>query len=711
MEHIDTEAPLDGSARNASATERETSGRDADRSVLGGALLLVCALGLVLRAIHLDVPMRYDETVTYGSYASQGWEHVTTHYEHPNNHVLHTLLVSWLTGWLGNAPVVIRLPAFLAGCLLIPGAAWVGHRLHGREAGLIAAAVVATSPVLVEFSTNARGYTLVALSVLLAVGAGTRLLDRGGGIWWVVLVASGVIGLYTVPTMAVAWTGITLWLAVGLVRVGGSPWTRARNLIPLIGANAAVAALSAALYWGIVSNHGLEALTRNRFVVAEPLGTFLLDGPWALAAVLAHWARGVPPVLVALGAGSVVAGLYLGRRSTRLPALFGALLLGALLVMLTKRNWGEPRIWLWMAPLLAVAVGVGLVEAARRIPRATILPASLLAAAGWAGWMSVHLVLARPVRASEETGALPQGEEVVAGITERYRLGDGLVTDFVTAEPLRYYLRRYVESGDVPPASQIQRSWIVLDRGDSIRAERVRRRVARMGAPPLHESEPAFTTGDVAVYLYGRRAASADPRLLEAIDLYTGVAGVVDDARARALLLEVAEETRSALSRMWVARCHSRGRMGFLQDESRAREIAAEVISDIRELAAVGEVEAIFLVGTAYDEALGLDADPEEAVRWYRRAAEAGHVLGAHNLGNAYAAGRGVERDDAEAVRWWRQAAEEGDAITQLRLGEAYEAGRGVGRDPARAAEWYRRSAERGNRDARQALEKLVRGG
>ena len=73
-------------------------------SFFGLMLLIVCALGLALRALHLDIPMRYDETATYLSYASQSWEHVTTNYQNPNNHVFHSLLVGWLTTWLGSAP-------------------------------------------------------------------------------------------------------------------------------------------------------------------------------------------------------------------------------------------------------------------------------------------------------------------------------------------------------------------------------------------------------------------------------------------------------------------------------------------------------------------------------------------------------------------------------------------------------------------------------
>lgn len=200
--------------------------------------------------------------------------------------------------------------------------------------------------------------------------------------------------------------------------------------------------------------------------------------------------------------------------------------------------------------------------------------------------------------------------------------------------------------------------------------------------------------------------AEPDLALLEAVDWYTGVAGAVDDVRARELLEEVIGRG-GPLARMWLARVHSTGRMGFPRDEERARAIAAEVIAEVERAAEAGVLEAVFLMGTAYDEGLGKPVDPVRAAEWHRRAGERGHVLGAHNLGNQYAAGRGVEENHARAAEWWLRAAERGDAITQLRLGEAYEAGRGVPLDLERAREWYGRAAAAGNAQAQEALERL----
>lgn len=200
--------------------------------------------------------------------------------------------------------------------------------------------------------------------------------------------------------------------------------------------------------------------------------------------------------------------------------------------------------------------------------------------------------------------------------------------------------------------------------------------------------------------------ASASSELLEATRWYTGVAGRVDDERARGLL-EAAAANGDPLAHMWVARCLSRGRMGFARDEARARARGATLIADVRRLAAEGVLEAVFLMGTAHDEGLGEVENPAEALTWFRRAADRGHVLAQHNVGNAFAAGRGVAKDEAAAVEWWLRAAGQGDAIPQLRLGEAYEHGRGVAVDLAEARRWYGEAARRGNAAARAALARL----
>lgn len=204
----------------------------------------------------------------------------------------------------------------------------------------------------------------------------------------------------------------------------------------------------------------------------------------------------------------------------------------------------------------------------------------------------------------------------------------------------------------------------------------------------------------------GHAQPRVDARVQEAIGWYTGTAGRVDEPRARTLV-EAAATSGDVLGRMWLARAYSRGRMGYPRDEARARAIADALVEAVRRQAALGVTEAGFLMGTAYDEGLGVAEDPAVALEWFQKAAADGHTLAEHNIGNAYAAGRGVAADPAAAVTWWLKAAAKGDAVPQFRLGEAYEAGRGAAKDLAAARRWYADAASRGHAGAKAALERL----
>ena len=137
------------------------------------------------------------------------------------------------------------------------------------------------------------------------------------------------------------------------------------------------------------------------------------------------------------------------------------------------------------------------------------------------------------------------------------------------------------------------------------------------------------------------------------------------------------------------------------------RQIAAEVIDDVRALAEGDHHEAAFLMGTAYAEGLGVEEDQELAMAWYFRAADLGNMLAQHNIGNAYREGINAPVDAGMAAYWFHRAAEQGDALPMFWLGQFYELGEGVARDREQALRWYRESARRGRKDAREALDGL----
>ena len=100
---------------------------------------------------------------------------------------------------------------------------------------------------------------------------------------------------------------------------------------------------------------------------------------------------------------------------------------------------------------------------------------------------------------------------------------------------------------------------------------------------------------------------------------------------------------------------------------------------------------------------VGVEENPEEAVKYFRAAAEQGHLDAHLNLGNAYADGCGIRRSKKDAIRWYLKAAEAGLAEAQHALGVLHCYGRGKPNYPE-AVCWYRRAAEQGHAGAQNNL-------
>lgn len=80
------------------------------------------------------------------------------------------------------------------------------------------------------------------------------------------------------------------------------------------------------------------------------------------------------------------------------------------------------------------------------------------------------------------------------------------------------------------------------------------------------------------------------------------------------------------------------------------------------------------------------------------------HAYSQYFLGRMYGDGRGVEKNPDEAAKWYRKAAEKGVQDAQFRLGGMYERGEGVPKDMEYAYGWYSVSAHIGNTKADEAM-------
>ena len=420
------------------------------------ALLLIVGVGIGARLWLLGEPMRYDESFTFLNYAREPLILGLTRYDMPNNHLFHTALVHVAYELLGDAPWALRVPALLAGVLVLPAtylAVWI---LYGRDAALIASALVATSMAAIEGSTNARGYSIVTLLflALLCLGAYLRRTDNAAG--WALFAGLGALALYTVPTGVYALAAVAGWLLLE-AWTGDVTVARRRFVVRLTGAVAATMLLTALLYAPILIRTDLVTLlATNPFVAIKvrpiPWTDFLVGNAGKVVEAWRRWASDWATSFQAVWLAGIVVALVSHRRvgRTRVPFPAG-FVVGAVPLLLAQRVVPPARIWVFLLPVFAGLGAAGLLHLmgrligwlgsgrapAHRSPGLAPALALLLIVAG---------VLSLPARSrvyAYNPAEFPGAEEAVRTLAPRLEPDDKILVLGLSLVPFLYYSDRH----------------------------------------------------------------------------------------------------------------------------------------------------------------------------------------------------------------------------------------------------------------------------
>jgi 4-amino-4-deoxy-L-arabinose transferase-like glycosyltransferase len=306
----------------------------------------------------------------------------------PNNHVFHSVLV-WISIRLfGEAQWAIRLPALIAGILMVPAAYFVGLELSSARAGLLAAALVAVWPKLILFSTNARGYTIVGLAFLVLLYLAVKLLEEESRALWAAFTLVIFLGTYTIPTMLYPAAGAVAWLAVEKVRRAGI--AGARDMAPRLAGSLAISvSLTVLAYTPVIRSSGLSALAGNRYVTPLPLHDFLRELALFPADLRYDLGYGVPTVVqLVLGCCVVLALLRPPVERTARITLTICVAGSCLVLLALSRRVPPTRVLLYIVPLLCVFAGIGLNIVLVRVAALTNTPVT-----AWSGAAASLLVL------------------------------------------------------------------------------------------------------------------------------------------------------------------------------------------------------------------------------------------------------------------------------------------------------------------------------
>jgi mannosyltransferase len=327
----------------------------------------ITAGGLLLRLPSFNDSLFADELGTYFVVTGHGLGQVIDLARNDQLNPPLYLMVAWVAEKLfGDSAQALRLISLLAGTAAIPLTYLLGLWTVGRRAGLCGAALVALSPFLIFYSTEARPYALLLLLDLASTLALLRALETRRFRWWALYAAASCAAVYThYPAVFVL-----------AAQFGWAFWTRPDARAALVLANL-VAALAYIPWLPNLEHHTSSSAVHT----ISNLHPFVLG---AVRTDVLHWAIGHPFIalqdlpgevgLVLLAAGAVVALIGVGSsaaelrqrgvlprpRSTTVLIVLLALAapVGAALYSAIGNSVFLPRNLIGSLPGLAVAVGM-----------------------------------------------------------------------------------------------------------------------------------------------------------------------------------------------------------------------------------------------------------------------------------------------------------------------------------------------------------------
>ncbi|HCE66871.1 MAG: hypothetical protein A2X82_11665 [Geobacteraceae bacterium GWC2_55_20] len=152
------------------------------------------------------------------------------------------------------------------------------------------------------------------------------------------------------------------------------------------------------------------------------------------------------------------------------------------------------------------------------------------------------------------------------------------------------------------------------------------------------------------------------------------------------------------------SRTTSQAEMDFMiAEKAYSKGDFSTAVQYLRKSADAGFAAAQNNLGMAYDTGEGVQADANEALKWYTKAAKQDYTEAFNNIGCLY----NEYQQYAEAFQYFSKAAAKGHSSGQLNLGLQYVNGMGVNQNMSEGIAWLKKSAAQGNSGAVSVLREL----
>lgn len=317
-------------------------------------VLLVLFIGAILRIARLGGPVTYDEALTYVNYSGHSFGFLLSDYVFTSNHILHSALVRISTLIFGAHLWSLRLPALLAGILVMPLFYAFVRSLFNRHIAVIALCLVAVSGPLVEYSGMARGYSLTWLVMACSLLGARHFVKHENAVSVGMMAVLSALGMWVTPEMIYPAMMIFLWTLFMLVTNYQS--TVRRRVVKLVGSFLLFLLLSLLFYAPVIITHSLDQLIHHPSLVDNNWTMFVNTQQDRAFDLWVYFTGTATTLLTFLGAMGI---LYAAYASLKYRLLLFAMIFGSVPLVIMQRMVAPPAVWAYCLFVLHLGTAIG----------------------------------------------------------------------------------------------------------------------------------------------------------------------------------------------------------------------------------------------------------------------------------------------------------------------------------------------------------------
>ena len=389
------------------------------------SFLLVLFAGILNRILYLSYPFRYDEAFTYYSYVKSPSLLSIANYSYPNNHIFHTTLVKLSTFCFGDSLIAIRFPAFLVGILILPLTYVLVRKLYDKNIGLISTAILSCSFPLIDYSVNARGYTLICLFFILLLLFSLKKNRTFADSFWIVLISA--LGFYTIPVFLYSFVIFLIWIFLKEEK-------SAKKDLMIYSIGTCIGLLI--LYTPVFLYTGLNSIIDNDYIVKYDYWVLPKMILLNFINVFSWFSTGFGELAIYIGISGLVLGFFAKNKKANLLILSS--ILGILFVLLIQRAVPPIRVFLFLVPVVIPFLMHGLFFLINKDK--IVASCSLIIVMGFS--INVHL---KRYSLSDEKSIF-EYDKIALQLKKRISKGDQLIAKLPIDYPFEYYLTKH----DIP---------------------------------------------------------------------------------------------------------------------------------------------------------------------------------------------------------------------------------------------------------------------